>query len=122
MGSYPQSLNILDHNINRAEYIQLFSLLSNAAEKTPMNQSCVRLNTYGDIDDPGFGGGFDNTGQQGGYEFRPEEPVEKTPRTESSESGRKEPKRQRTRSWIDRARDQLNKIIKEPEEDGDENF
>jgi cell division protein FtsA len=126
IGSYPQSLNILDHNINRAEYVQLFSLLMKAAEKTPINQSCVKLNTYGDISDD-FGHGFDNNvrSQEGyGYDnFRPETPAAKTSRSEEPERERQEPqKRARSRSWLDRARDQLNKIIKEPEDDGEENF
>ena len=51
LGSFPQGINILDHNINRAEYIQLFSLLSKAASNMPANQSCVRPNDYNVADD-----------------------------------------------------------------------
>lgn len=48
MGSYPQSLNILDHSINRMEYIQIFSLLAKGAEIIPAGQSCVQRHNYED--------------------------------------------------------------------------
>jgi len=126
LGSYPKSLNILDHNINRAEYVQLFSLLSSAAQKMPYNQSCVRLNTYGNSDDdyvaPDYGsrGNDDNADDyNGGYgRFREEEPVRpsKPSRSEPSEL-RPEPKRRKGMSWLEKARKKMENLMNEPEDE-----
>lgn len=124
MGTYPKTLNILDHNINRAEYVQLFSLLTKAASITPFNQSCVRLNTYGDNQELYQPAGPSQEAEPGGYEydsFRPEEPAPKRqPRAE--EPARSEAPRKSRLSWLDRARKQIDKIMKEPEDEGEENF
>ena len=48
MGKAPKSLNILDHSINRNEYIQIFSLLTRAAEIIPEGQSCLMRHNYED--------------------------------------------------------------------------
>ena len=126
LGSYPKSLNILDHNINRAEYVQLFSLLSSAAQKMPYNQSCVRLNTYSNSDDdfvaPDYGsrGNDDNADDyNGGYgRFREEEPVRpsKPSRSEPSEL-RPEPKRRKGMSWLEKARKKMENLMNEPEDE-----
>ncbi len=47
-GSYPSTLNILDHNINRLEYIEIFALLAKGAEIIPSNFTCLERNNYGD--------------------------------------------------------------------------
>lgn len=56
MASYPQQLNILNHNINRKEYIQIFSLLATAANVIDDGDTCVELNyTENDNFDDSFG-------------------------------------------------------------------
>jgi len=118
IGNNPNGLNILDHNINRPEYVQLFSLLSHAAAKTPFNQSCVRMNTYGPSEETFTPiQGEPNRDDQGyGYgNFRPEEPKPKASASQHVEK-RKEPKG-RT-SWISKAQTQLRKLMSEPEDEG----
>ena len=124
MGSYPKNLNILDHNINRAEYVQLFSLLSNAAQKLPYNQSCVRLNTYGGGDEdfvaPDYGNRGTDDGVDSGYGRFREEPDRPTPSRNEPSELRPEPRRQRKVSWLEKARKKMENLIKEPEEDDEE--
>ena len=122
IGSYPKSLNILDHNINRAEYVQIFALLSKASQIIPQRQSCVRKNTYGDDNpedfvQPSYGG--ENDGNMGyGYDnFRDEEPAPRPKRVQPSSSHHEEPPRSKKDSWIDRARKKLEKMMNEPEDD-----
>ena len=123
MGSYPKSLNILDHNINRAEYIQIFSLLSKAAANLPYNQSCVRLNTYGNTDDdfvtPDYGTRGNNDNEDYSYgRFREEEPARPSKSTRSEPSApTTEPKRRKGMSWLEKARIKMEQLMKEPEED-----
>ena len=58
-----------------------------------------------------------------GYgDFRPEEPAPRRVARVEDDDQPEPSRRNRSRSWIERARIQLNKIIKEPEEDGEENF
>ncbi|MBR5119091.1 MAG: cell division protein FtsA [Muribaculaceae bacterium] len=120
LGTHPKNLNILDHNINRAEYVQLFSLLSNAAQNLPYNQSCVRLNTYGNTDEdyvaPDYGNRGNDEIDYGYKRFRDEEPRQsKQSRPEANE--RPEPRRQKKVSWLEKARKKMENLIKEPEED-----
>ncbi len=123
MGSYPKSLNILDHNINRAEYIQIFSLLAKAAANMPYNQSCVRLNTYGNTDDdfvtPDYGTRGNNDNEDYSYgRFREEEPARPSKPTRSEPSApTTEPKRRKGMSWLEKARAKMEQLMKEPEED-----
>jgi len=46
LGQNPPSLNILNNEINRMEYIEVFSLLAKAAELIPYGETCVELNKY----------------------------------------------------------------------------
>ena len=123
MGSYPKSLNILDHNINRAEYIQIFSLLSKAAQTMPYNQSCVRVNTYGEDNDditPDYGNrSYENQDNGYGYEQFREEPVRTSAPTRANESSepQREPKRRKGRSWLERAREKMSNLMNEPEDE-----
>lgn len=48
MGQNPSTLNILNPEINRMEYIEIFSLLANAADKIGDGETCVELNRYED--------------------------------------------------------------------------
>ena len=124
MGSSPKSLNILDHNINRAEYVQIFSLLSYAAQNMSINQSCVRLNTYGNAADddyvaPDYGRGYDNGDDYSGYgRFREEEPARPSKPSRVSETEEhSEPKRQKRRTWLERAREKMANLMNEPEDE-----
>ena len=46
MGQNPPTLNILAPEINRMEYIEIFSLLATAAEQIEPGETCVELNRY----------------------------------------------------------------------------
>ncbi len=48
MGQNPTTLNILNNEINRMEYIEVFSLLAKAADLIPMGETCIELNKYED--------------------------------------------------------------------------
>jgi hypothetical protein len=48
IGSYPTTLNILDHAINKLEYIEIFALLAKGAEVIPAGFSCLERRIYGD--------------------------------------------------------------------------
>ena len=45
MGQNPPTINILNSNINRMEYIEIFSLLAAAAERIEDGETCVELNS-----------------------------------------------------------------------------
>ena len=125
MGSYPSDLNILDHNINRMEYIQLFSLLSKAARETPFNQSCVRLNTYNDPIAEAQPTSYPrNDGNDYDYShFRPEEPnpARKAPRQEE-ESQPSRTKKPRKLSWLERYKSKFDRLLSEPEDEEENDF
>lgn len=55
MGQNPPTLNILNPEINRMEYIEIFSLLAKAADMIPAGETCIELNKY--EDGPVFEGG-----------------------------------------------------------------
>jgi len=121
MGSYPKTLNILDHNINRAEYVQLFSLISKAAQIIPFNHSCVRRNTYGEAQENDYSPNYNRPSDDGGYgyeNFRAEEPVPVKKSSVDEDDLRRNTKKSSRRSWLDRARDRLDKMMKEPEDEG----
>ena len=48
MGQNPPTLNILNPDINRMEYIEVFSLLAKAADMIEDGETCVELNKYED--------------------------------------------------------------------------
>ena len=48
MGHYPQSLNILNHSFNRAEYIEAFCLLAKAAADIQPSDTCITRRNYDD--------------------------------------------------------------------------
>ena len=99
MGSYPQSLNILDHSINRMEYIQIFSLLAKGAAIIGENQSCVQRHNYED-------GPTMNVQAEAKM---PEKPVEKVPEEDK--------KKKKKRGWFE---SMLNRASSLLEEDPDE--
>ena len=99
MGSYPQSLNILDHSINRMEYIQIFSLLAKGAAIIPDGQSCVQRHNYED-------GPTMNVQAEA---KKPETPIEKVPEEDK--------KKKKKRGWFE---SMLNRASSLLEEDPDE--
>ena len=48
VGSYPSTLNLLDHSINRIENIEILSLIAKAAEMIEPGETCVEIQTYDD--------------------------------------------------------------------------
>ena len=102
MGQNPPTLNILNGEINRMEYIEIFSLLAAAAERIEDGETCVELNNY--VDGPII----DNV--------RPE-PIPK-PNPEPKPEIRKEKAKGRSR-W-DIIKGKLAGLISEEEEDADD--
>ena len=121
LGSFPQGINILDHNINRAEYIQLFSLLSKAASNMPANQSCVRPNDYNVADDefvPSYRDTHENDDQYGYDSFREDEPKPNKAATSPSGESRSSQTKREKKTWFDKYREKINRLMAEPEDEG----
>ena len=81
MGQNPVTLNILNNEINRLEYIEVFSLLAKASDMIPAGETCIELNNY--EDSPVFEGKLPNNPQR-------EEPTQ--PRKPEKTKEPKEPK------------------------------
>ena len=77
MGQNPPTLNILNSDINRMEYIEVFSLLAAAAERIEGGETCVELNSVV------VGPVFDDHGQI------PEKPVAPRPTKPRHDEGKK---------------------------------
>ncbi len=88
MGQNPPTLNILNGEINRMEYIEMFSLLAAAAERIGDGETCVELNTY--ADGPVIPDSYN----------RPE-PKETTEPENKRESGKKK-KPRRASGWLEK--------------------
>ena len=72
-GQNPMGLNILNPDINRMEYIEVFSLLTKAAEMIEDGETCIELNKY--ADGPTFEGPQRPVGNDSEPEY--ERPVKK---------------------------------------------
>jgi cell division protein FtsA len=72
-GQNPMGLNILNPDINRMEYIEVFSLLAKAAEMIEDGETCIELNKY--ADGPTFEGPQRPVGNDSEPEY--ERPVKK---------------------------------------------
>ena len=72
-GQNPMGLNILNPDINRMEYIEVFSLLAKAAEMIEDGETCIELNKY--ADGPTFEGPQRPVGSDSEPEY--ERPVKK---------------------------------------------
>lgn len=121
LGSFPQGINILDHNINRAEYIQLFSLLSKAASNMPANQSCVRPNSYNGGNDEfvtSYRDTHENDDQYGYDNFREDEPKPNKAATSKSGEGHSSQTKPEKKTWFDKYREKINRLMSEPEDEG----
>ena len=90
MGQNPPTLNILNPEINRMEYIEVFSLLAKAAEMIESGETCVELNKY--ENGPTFEGAASR------QHAEPERPVEREHRSRKPEKE----KRNRWKKWTDK--------------------
>ena len=90
MGQNPPSLNILNPEINRMEYIEVFSLLAKAADMIESGETCVELNKYEN------GPTFEGAAAASRQFTEPERSVEREPRH------RKPEKRNRWKKWTDK--------------------
>ena len=108
MGQNPVSLNILNGDINRLEYIEVFSLLAEAAERIGQGETCVELNRY---EDPGF------------EVSKPDDTVN-TRRTENKDSKEskdsKGSKGPRTPGWIKKMTERVNRLMTEDEDEDEQ--
>ena len=103
MGQNPSTLNILNE-INRMEYIEVFSLLAKAAELLPYGETCVELNKY--ENGPTFEGSLP----------RQPEPVRPTPEKKE----KKEKREKNRRTWGSKWADKLKSLMQEDDETDDE--
>jgi cell division protein FtsA len=102
MGQNPPTINILNSNINRMEYIEIFSLLAAAAERIEDGETCVELNSVA----------------EGPIMPRRDEDPLPQPRTGgSTNKGKdKEPKKPKWGKWADKLRNLMSE-----DEDTDDN-
>ena len=107
MGQNPLSINILNSNINRMEYIEVFALLAQAAEMIEDRETCVELNKY--EDDLVF---------EGGNAAAAVARAEQTREREESEKPEK-PKKKGPSRW-DKLRNKLSSLMTEDEPDNDD--
>ena len=100
LGQNPPTLNILNNEINRMEYIEVFSLLAKAADMIPEGETCIELNKY--EDGPVFEG---NIPVQ-----QPQQPSQPRPRTE-------QPKEPKTRKPWSKWAEKLKGLMTEDDND-----
>ena len=104
MGQNPPTLNILNSEINRMEYIEVFSLLATAADRIADGETCVDLKRYEDalVMD---------------HDDIPEQPIRAK---EENKKPIKEPTKGRWGSKWGRLRDKLSGLITEDEDTEDD--
>ena len=104
MGQNPPTLNILNSEINRMEYIEVFSLLATAADRIADGETCVDLKRYEDalVMD---------------HDDIPEQPIRAQ---EEPKKPIKEPTKGRWGSKWGRLRDKLSGLITEDEDTEDD--
>ena len=104
MGQNPPTLNILNSEINRMEYIEVFSLLATAADRIADGETCVDLKRYEDalVMD---------------HDDIPEQPIRAQ---EEPKKPVKEPKKGSWSSKLGRLRDKLSGLITEDEDTEDD--
>jgi cell division protein FtsA len=103
MGQNPVSINIMNPEINRMEYIEVFSLLAKAAEMIGDGETCVELNKYED------GPTFDGINRPRVTPEQPERPVK-------PEKPAKPEKKSRWKAWGDK----LSRLMTEDEAGDDD--
>ena len=105
MGQNPPILNILNSDINRMEYIEVFSLLAAAAERIEDGETCVELSRY--VDGPTFDPNYGQSAQL----QRPQE------RETVKEKPEKPRKKGALSSKLGRLRDKLSGLMSEDDDD-----
>jgi cell division protein FtsA len=105
MGQNPNTLNILKGEINRMEYIEIFSLLAEAAERIEDGETCVELNKY--EDGPTFEGPVRP-------EPEPEPEVEHEPRRPNKPQKTKKP------GWIKNMTESFKRLMTEDVDEDDQ--
>ena len=108
MGQNPPTLNILNSEINRMEYIEVFSLLAKAADMLPEGETCVELNRY---EDPTFEGSFP---RQTVDPVVRDEPTKKTTKKTTKQGPKK------SSGWGSKWVDKLKNLMSEDEDVDDE--
>ena len=103
MGQNPISINIMNGEINRMEYIEVFSLLAEAAERIG-DETCVELNRY---EDPTFEG------------HQPLEP-KPAPNPNPPRTSRPTEKTNKKPGWIKNLTDRFNRLMTDEEEDDEQ--
>ena len=102
-GQNPPGLNILNPEINRMEYIEVFSLLAKAAEMIEPGETCVELNKYED-----------------GLTFEGHVPHQNEPsRPQPEKQPKEKEKNKKPKSWSKWA-DRLKSLMSEDEEAEDD--
>jgi cell division protein FtsA len=104
MGQNPPTLNIINGGINRMEYIEVFSLLAEAAERIEEGETCVELNKYED----------------GGLRFDGPAPQERIPAAEPERATKREKQPKRQRGWIQGLKKRFDSIMSEDDDDDDQ--
>ena len=103
MGQNPSMLNILNPEINRMEYIEVFSLLAKASEMIPEGESCIELNRY---EDPSF--------EVKGAPAAPTRPVEQPANPAKPAKPKKRP------GWFKNVTKRLNDLMSEDDPNDDD--
>lgn len=109
MGQNPPTLNILNSDINRMEYIEMFSLLATAAERINEGETCVEISRF--VDDP-VGPVMEHGND---YSQQPTKPIEEKPSKPV-----KGPKKGRWGSKWRNLQDKLSGLITEDEDNDDD--
>ncbi len=102
MGSFPASLSITDQRLNRIEYIELYSLLSRAAEVMKPGDTCITIKEYeaGDIE-----------------VIKPEQPVEPERPEEKPKAPDADKSKKKKRGLFDKFTRTLGKIMTEGDDE-----
>ena len=106
MGQNPPTINILNSDINRMEYIEIFSLLATAAEQIKEDETCVELNSV--VEGPIMPGNYT--------------PQDTTPRTpdEPKKEDKRAKKGDKQPGWMKSLKDRINRIMTEDDEDDEQ--
>jgi len=104
MGQNPSNLNILSSDINRMEYIEVFSLLSAAAMRIGDNETCVKLIDEGPVI----------------VNPRGQEPQPTNSGTTSKPEGKKKEGRGGTSSWLKKLQERMTNIMNDDEDENEE--
>lgn len=103
MANFPANLNITNSRINKPEYVEILSLLAEAAQNIDPMDSCIEMHSYND-------GGFEVQG--------PAQPVQPTEPTKPAEPQKKDPKKnEKKSSWITGLAKRFNSLMVDPDDE-----